>query len=89
MKNTYEVTILNQKFLLKTEKDEKHVQKVTNYVNEVFQGIRSHAQNVSTQNIAILGALNIAEEMILKTEESRQLVTSWKKRLQECIGEKS
>lgn len=89
MKNTYEVTILNQKFLLKTEKDEKHVQKVTNYVNEVFQEIRSHAQNVSTQNIAILGALNIAEEMILKTEESRQLVTSWKRRLQGFIGEKS
>jgi len=89
MKNTYEVTILNQKFLLKTEKDERHVQKVTEYVNEVFREIRDRAQNVSTQNIAILGALNIAEEMILKTEESKQLVTSWKKRLQGLISEKS
>ena len=89
MKNSFEVTILNQKFVLKTEKDAEHVKKVTEYVNQVFGDVKNNAQNVSTQNIAILGALNIAEEYILNSEGSKQKVSQWKKRLMELVDNSS
>lgn len=82
MKNSYEVTILNQKFVLRTEQDEDHVRRIAEYVNKVFGDIQQRAQNVSTQNIAILGALNIAEQMILSEEHMRDAVTRWKSRLE-------
>lgn len=81
MKNSYEVTILNQKFVLKTENDEEHVQKIAALVNDVFADIKDRAQNVSTQNIAILGALNLAEKILLEAEKTRSLIGSWKERL--------
>jgi cell division protein ZapA (FtsZ GTPase activity inhibitor) len=82
MKNSYEVTILNQKFVLRTELDGEHVRRVADYVNKVFGDIQQRAQNVSTQNIAILGALNIAEQMMLSEEQARDAVTRWKSRLE-------
>lgn len=81
MKNSYEVTILNQKFVLKTENDEEHVQKIAALVNGVFDEVKDRAQNVSTQNIAILGALNLAEKILLETEKTKTMVGSWKERL--------
>ena len=85
MKTSHEVTILNQKFVLKTEQDESHVRRIADYVNKVFGDIQQRAQNVSTQNIAILGALNIAEQMILSEEHAHNTVTQWKTRLESLL----
>lgn len=89
MKKTCEVTILNQKFLLKTENNEEHVRKVADYVNRLFEDIQLRAHNVSTQNMAILGALNIAEEMFLKDEQTKFLVSQWKSRLETLLTQGS
>lgn len=89
MKQSFEVTILQQKFVLKTENNEEHVRKVADYVNRLFEDIRERAHNVSTQNIAILGALNIAEEMFLKDEQAKLLVSGWKTRLEHLLEQES
>lgn len=81
-KHSYEVTILNQKFVLRSEKDAEHVKRVADYVNQVLTDLQRRAQNVSTQNVAILGALNIAETMLLSEASSRQLIGDWKLRLE-------
>ena len=82
MKKSYEVTILDQKFVLKTENDENHVKRVADYVNKVLHDIREHSKTISTQNIAILGALNIADEMFSRDDHTRVLIQEWKKRLE-------
>lgn len=87
MKNSFEVMILGQKFVLKTENNEEHVRKVTDYVNSVFENVRERASNVSTQNIAVLGALNIAEEKFLNDERAKKQIEEWKSRLEKLAGE--
>lgn len=82
MKKSYEVTILDQKFVLKTENDENHVKRVADYVNKVLHEIREHSKTISTQNIAILGALNIADAMFSQDDQTRGLIQEWKKRLE-------
>lgn len=82
MKKAYEVTILDQKFVLKTENDETHVKRVADYVNKILHEIREHSKTISTQNIAILGALNIADEMFSRDDQTRVLIQEWKKRLE-------
>lgn len=86
MKNTYEVTILNQKFVLKSENNEEEVKQVTEFVNQIFSDIQARAQNVSTQNVAILGALNIAERMLNEKKRSFDLINRWKFRLESLLG---
>ena len=85
MKKSYEVTILDQKFVLKTENDENHVKRVADYVNKILHDIREHSKTISTQNIAILGALNIADEMFSRDDQTRQLIQEWKKRLESAL----
>lgn len=85
MKKAYEVIILNQKFVLRTENDEFHVKRVADYVNKVFHEIQSKAQTISTQNVAILGALNIAEELFTRDDKTRTQIGEWKKNLQDAL----
>lgn len=85
MKKAYEVVILNQKFVLKTDNDEFHVKRVADFVNKVFHEIQSKAQTISTQNVAILGALNIADEMFSRDDKVHSQIGEWKKSLQDVL----
>lgn len=85
MKKTYDVNILGQKFVLKTENDEDHVKQVADYVNKIMHGIKQRTSTISTQNIAILGALNIAEEMFNREDQTKTMVTNWRDRLKEAL----
>lgn len=86
MKNSYEVILLNQKFVLKTENNEAHVKQVTDYVNRIFEDVGRRAANVSTQNIAILAALNIAEDMFNREAKMNGQIEEWKTRLEELVA---
>ena len=85
MKKTYEVTILNHKFHVKTENSERHVKRIADYVNKVFYQIKKSSQTISNQNVAILGALNIAEEMLSKEDHTKVLVQNWKQKLEKSL----
>jgi cell division protein ZapA len=61
---------MNQKFSLKSEADEKHVQKVADYVNRKIFEIQEKTRSVSSLNVALLAALNIADDYF-KTQGSK------------------
>ena len=77
---------MNQKFVLKSDKDQDEVNQVTELVNQVFSDIQARAQNIPTQNVAILAALNIAERMLDEKKRSFELVHRWKARLENILG---
>lgn len=85
MKNNYEVSILGQKFVLKTENDEAHVKRVADYVNKVMHSIKEKSATISTQNVAILGALNIAEEFFSYKDSTNELVRDWRDQISSMI----
>ena len=58
----YEVNILNQTFRLKTDSSKEYVQRIADFVNEKMFNIQHRTQSVSSLNIAILTALNIADD---------------------------
>lgn len=84
-KKSYVVNILDQKFVLKTENDEEHVKRVADYVNKIMHDIKNHTQTISTQNVAILGALNIAEKMFSRLDENKAMVSNWRERLMALV----
>lgn len=62
-RKAFEVKILNQKFLLQTDSDERYVRKVADFVNEKIFNIQKKTSSVSTLNVAILAAINIADDL--------------------------
>lgn len=85
MKNNYEVSILGQKFILKTENDERHVKRVADYVNKVMHSIKEKSGTISTQNVAILGALNIAEEFFSREDHTKDIVRNWHRQIKGLV----
>lgn len=58
-----EVTIFNQTFRLRSKTDKEHVQQMARLVDERMRQISSHITTHDVSKIAILAALNIADEM--------------------------
>ncbi len=88
MQKPVEVTILGQKFVVRSDSDDAYVQKVASYVDQRMNDILQKTKSVSNLNVAILSAMNIADEFFKfkdKKEESCQGVEKKIKAMIELI----
>jgi cell division protein ZapA len=65
-----EIKVFGQTYTVKTEAEEDYIQEVAKYVNEKIDEVLKKTKSVSTLNVAILTALNIADDL-LKEKEKR------------------
>lgn len=88
MSKTYELTILNQRFTFKSDNDEKQVKKVADYVNKKMHDIVAKNKAISTANVAILAALNIADDFVQYQFTQKEQIGKWASRLKEVSQSK-
>jgi cell division protein ZapA len=69
-----EIKVFGQTFSVKTDADEDHIQAVAGYVNEKMDEVLSKTRSVSTLNVAILTALNIADDLLKEKEQRKALL---------------
>ena len=69
-----EIKVFGQTFSVKTDAEEDHLQAVAQYVNEKMEEILKKTRSVSTLNVAILTALNIADDLLKEKEQRKALV---------------
>ena len=62
MKKSLDVEILGQKFTISSEAEEGYMLKVAGYVNDKMQELSRSSKPAARANIAMLAALNIADE---------------------------
>jgi cell division protein ZapA len=62
MKNSVRVEILGREYTIKSDEGEERVRKVAEYVNEKIKRISENAKTISTLNVAILAAMDIAND---------------------------
>lgn len=62
MKKALDVTILGQKFTISSDADEGYMLKVADYVDGKMNELMSSSKSVVKSNVAMLAALNIADE---------------------------
>jgi cell division protein ZapA len=65
-----EIKVFGQTYTVKTDAEEEHVKEIARYVNEKMEEVLKKTKSVSTMNVAILTALNIADDL-LKEKEKR------------------
>ncbi len=62
MKKALDVEILGQKFTISSDAEEGHMLKVADYVDGKMQELMRASKPVAKSNVAMLAALNIADE---------------------------
>jgi len=73
LKKRFHVKLLGQEISVLSDSGDDHVARVVNYVNEKVNEIAKNSNNFNNLNVAILTALNIADEFIKSkaVEESK------------------
>ncbi len=92
MKRSVTVDVAGQKFTLRTDADEAYVRSLAEFVNEKISEVKapssSGGRTLSTHALAILAALNIADELFQARQghaELKQRVRDKAKRLDELL----
>jgi cell division protein ZapA len=70
LKKRFSITILGQEISVLSDSGDEHVTEVVDYINKKAEEIGKSSGNITSLNIAILVALNIADEYFqMKKEE--------------------
>ena len=60
----YEITVAGRTFLVGSEKGEKHVRAVADYVEQHMQAVAGTFRTADTTRLAIMTAITLAEEVL-------------------------
>ena len=71
----YDVEIFGQNYALRVDADEEHVRKVAELVDLKMREVAAASQSVSTLQIAVLAALDVASEFLQTQSASEQFTT--------------
>ncbi len=85
-KQSVEVQILGQRMVLKADDDPRHLERLTSYVKRRVDELAAHGP-VSGQKLAILAALNIADDYFKALDEARALRRSIATRSRALLAE--
>ncbi|MCU0581276.1 MAG: cell division protein ZapA [Syntrophales bacterium] len=85
MKRSFHIEILGQKLTVLSDSDEKVVAGVVQYVNDKVEEISKGGNNLNTLTIAVLAALNIADELFKAKGENSLIGKQLESRTQELI----
>jgi len=87
----HRVSIFGQSYLLRTEENPEYVRNVAHYVDGKFYEVAERESSLPANKVAILSALNIADELFKLREEkemTEELVSNKIEELLELIAKK-
>ena len=83
------VSIFGREYNVKGGSDEEYIKGLAAYVDSVMRDIADRTGVLSSSRIAILAALNIADEMHKEVERSREHADRLARKLEEALGTES
>jgi cell division protein ZapA len=88
VKRSVTVEVAGLKFQLKTDADEAYVKSLARFVTEKVEEVRSSSRTIATHNLALLAAMNIADDLFRSrrvSKEFRQRVRDKSRRVLEIL----
>ncbi|MGV8058251.1 MAG: cell division protein ZapA [Smithellaceae bacterium] len=85
MKKRYNINILGQELSVLSDADDEHVANVIRLVTEKMDEVSKTANNLRALDIAILAALNVAEELLKSREVEKDLCSQLQSRSEKLI----
>jgi cell division protein ZapA len=80
-----EVNILGHDYTVKTDAETEYIQEIARYVDKKMSEIVRNTKTVSTLNVAILAALNIADEFFKEMQKREELIQEVEHRSEEIV----
>jgi cell division protein ZapA len=87
MKKTVSICIRGQRYLVRSEKDERYLNQLAGYVNKRLQEVYEGAKGASSQDLFVLTALNIADELFVSNNQYQNLKQILKVKTQHIIDQ--
>ncbi|MBI2343504.1 MAG: cell division protein ZapA [Deltaproteobacteria bacterium] len=81
MKRTVEVSIMGQKFMVRSDSDEHYVEKIAEYVNTKVAEITTKSKSIPSLNVVILAAMNIADDYMRMRHEKEKVYAGVEKKV--------
>lgn len=85
MKKTTEVAIMGQKFMVKSDSNEDYVRRIADFVNGKIAEVMETTNSVASLNVAILAAMNIADEFFKYQNDREQKIGTVEKKVKDLI----
>ncbi|MFZ9889287.1 MAG: cell division protein ZapA [Myxococcota bacterium] len=70
-KRKVEVSLLGRNFSIKSDQDEAHVHQVAALVNRKYEELRHQSRSAPPQDLLVLVALNLADELVQREAQAR------------------
>ena len=85
MKKSFQIKILGQELTVLSDSGDEHVEKVVKYLSDKLEEIGKSTNRTNNLNIAILAALNIADEYIKMQGFKEEMRSQVEKRTESII----
>lgn len=85
LKRKVEVSLLGRTFTVKSEKDEAYLHQVAAFVNRKFDELRHQTRTASSNDLALLVALNLADELFQSEDRARSTRSELRKRSERLL----
>ncbi len=79
-RKTVSVEILGKSYSVRADADREYTQTLGRYVEEQMQKVATQSNAVDTQKIAVLAALNIANDLFLAERKEQEKEAEWDRR---------
>ena len=86
LKKRFNIRILEQEISVLSDSGDEHVAEIVRHVNDKAEKIGSASENISTLNVAILVALNIADEFFKFKKEKENVYNQLESRTEKLIN---
>lgn len=85
LKKRFNIKVMGQEFSVLSDRGDEYVEEVVRYVNDKAQEIGNASKDISTLGIAILVALNAADELFKLKEAKEDFYSLLEKRSETLI----
>jgi cell division protein ZapA (FtsZ GTPase activity inhibitor) len=86
LKKRFDIMVMGREFSVLSDKGDEYVERIVRYINERAKKIGETSENATASDIAILVALNIAEELFGVKEEQEGLRSRFEGEVEELIS---
>lgn len=85
MKRTVEIKVMGQKFNVRSDSNDDYVNEVARFVDEKMNEVLKSSQSVASLSVAILAAMNIADEFLKYKNEKENKLHQAEKKIKDII----
>ncbi|HVB55335.1 MAG TPA: cell division protein ZapA [Candidatus Acidoferrales bacterium] len=83
---TVKIDIYDQSYNVNADQNEEYLKELAAYVDAKMHEIAAATHTVDSLKVAVLAALNIADEMFTLRERQQQLEGPLRKRVEKCVA---